>query len=91
VPKYWTRLLGTSLSDYATSVAIDATGNVFVSGLLESGYSAPPPDGFFAKYDAAGNQIWLKTIGDSRISSALDADDNLVISYRGEYGQAETG
>jgi hypothetical protein len=54
----WTRQLGTANSDLSTGVAVDAGGNLYVTGYTESGLdgntNAGGDDMFLVKYDANG-------------------------------------
>ncbi len=64
----WIRQLGTSGFDVATSVASDASGGVFVSGYTNAslgGQNAGLDDAWFAHYDGAGNQLWIRQLGTS--------------------------
>jgi hypothetical protein len=77
----WLKQFGTSEDDYATSVAVDSSGNVFIAGYggQFTGFtSAGGYDAFLTKFDADGNQIWLKQFGTSREDAISDlvADGN---------------
>jgi Beta-propeller repeat len=79
----WTQQFGTSALDEAHGVAVDGTGNVFVSGMTKgnlSGINAGDEDGFLRKYDSAGSVQWTGQFGtpsleDSR-GVAVDATGN---------------
>jgi hypothetical protein len=77
--------------DIANAAAVDAAGNVYVTGLstgLESGY-----DYATVKYDAAGQQQWVTRYdgpahaGDAASSIAVDADGSVYVS--GESARAK--
>jgi hypothetical protein len=79
--------------DIANAVAVDAAGNVYVTGLstgLESRY-----DYATVKYDAAGQQQWvtrydgLGHAGDVASSIAVDGDGSVYVS--GESARAQSG
>lgn len=58
----WTKQFGTTGVDVARSVAVDASGNVYVGGdTLNSGNR----DVFVRKYDWAGNLLWTQSVGTS--------------------------
>jgi hypothetical protein len=65
--------------DFARSVAVDASGNVYVTGGAGVDYST-------LKYDAAGNELWVKQYngpgngGDVALSLAVDASGNVYVT-----------
>ena len=72
----WAKSVGGSGSDFARSVAIDKTGNIYIAGgftstsvafgtiiTLTNPGSTGTHDIFVAKYDPDGNVIWAKSIG----------------------------
>ncbi|MCH8269587.1 MAG: hypothetical protein IH985_00055 [Planctomycetes bacterium] len=63
----WFRHFGTGCLDWATALAPDGAGGVFVLGTTFGnlgGPSAGRTDVFLARYDGAGNQIWIRQWGD---------------------------
>jgi hypothetical protein len=82
--------------DFGGSIAIDASGNAFITGLfLETADFDPGPDTanltsagvgdiFVAKYDASGNYVYAKNMGGTSfgtgISIAIDASGNTIIT-----------
>jgi hypothetical protein len=89
----WAKSAGGVLYEFAAALALDASGNPYVTGsygtstfiygtdtLLNMGYS----DIFLAKYDAGGNVVWAKSVGgdtDEYSSSvALDPSGNIFIA-----------
>ena len=83
----WSQHIGTSSSDISTSVAVDASGNAYISGWTEGtlgGTSAGGADAFLSKYDASGSLLWSQQIGtantDISYSVAVDADGGVYIS-----------
>lgn len=59
----WTRQLGSSEDDYATAVSADQAGGFFVGGWTAGSLGGPfsgPFDSWLARYDGAGNQLWIK-------------------------------
>jgi len=88
--------MGGSGFDYATSIAVDATGRIYITGEFSDVADFDPDpgktenltanngDAFFASYDAAGNYIYAKRIGsfgsDYGECLTLDTNDNLIIS-----------
>jgi len=65
----WDRHLGTmSYTERAEGVAVDAAGNVYVTGctygdLIHDASSSSAPDAFLAKYDTSGSLLWLRQFG----------------------------
>ena len=82
----WTQQLGTSSGDSSTSVAVDASGNAFISGYTEGslgGANAGRTDAFLSKFDSHGNLLWTQQLGTSRHdpsrSVAVDGSGNVFI------------
>ncbi|MBI4906938.1 MAG: SBBP repeat-containing protein [Acidobacteria bacterium] len=63
----WTRQFGTLNREFSGKVAVDGSGNIAFAGTTRgsflsftiSGFN----DAFVTRYDAAGNQLWLKQFG----------------------------
>jgi hypothetical protein len=94
----WSRQMGTSGGDYSNSVAVDASGNAYISGETGgAGPSAGSVDAFLIKYDGSGNLLWSRQIGTSSNewseSVAVDASGNAYISgtTEGSLGGANAG
>jgi hypothetical protein len=92
----WAKSMGGASNDYAYGLAVDASGNSFITGLygntvdfdpgagLQELTSVQSNDIFIAKYDASGNYVWAKSVGgplDQRSNAiALDASGNVFIT-----------
>ncbi|WP_341884206.1 SBBP repeat-containing protein, partial [Synechococcus sp. UW140] len=68
--KSWTRLLGTSASDYAQSVTTGTHGSVYItgrtSGNLDGNSNAGGNgDAFLSKYNSDGTKSWTRLLGTS--------------------------
>ncbi len=89
----WARAFGSPADDYAYSIAIDATGNAFVTGYFNATADFDPGPGiynltstggqdiFIQKLDVNGNFIWARSFGsiadDFGFSVAVDALGNV--------------
>jgi hypothetical protein len=89
----WTRQIGSSGNDPSQSVAVDATGNVFISGFTSGnlgGPSAGSEDAYLTKFDPSGNELWSAQIGslaaDRSYSVAVDGMGN---AYIGGYSHGD--
>ena len=91
----WAKSAGGIASDYANSVATDATGNIYITGFFSSSSitfgtttltNAGNTDIFIAKYDINGNVICAKSAGgasnDQGNSVATDANGSTYITGR---------
>ena len=96
----WAKTFGGTKSDYAYSVTVDASGNIYTTGYFEGTADFDPGSGsdnhtsnggtdiFVQKMDANGNLLWAKTFGgsdyDKAYSIAVDANGNVFVT--GEFG-----
>ncbi len=93
----WAKSAGSADHDVAQSLAIDISGNLFITGeyggttiafdtitLTNTSSSSPGYDLFLAKYNSAGNVIWVKTATGSRSDQGqtvtVDANNNAVVA-----------
>ena len=88
----WSQRFGSVGFDQANSVAVDASGNVIVTGFFNSTVnfgggslvSAGSDDIFVAKYNAAGTHQWSQRFGstssDQGLSVAVDASGNTIVT-----------
>jgi len=85
VQEAWVRHFGSGLApseDRATAMAVDASGNVYVTG-----YSTKVPFGidyFTVKYDASGNEVWAirydAGVHDVATAIAVDGEGNVYVT-----------
>jgi hypothetical protein len=87
----WAKSAGGSDPDVANSIAIDASGNVYIAGQFESdtlsfgsiilrntNQYAGTFDMFLAKYDAAGNLLWADCAGGTNETGHVSASSVTV-------------
>jgi hypothetical protein len=83
----WVIQLGGTSFETIYDVDVDAQGHVYVSGYADSNVDFDPGPGvvtsagmdFTAKYDAAGNLVWVSRASGG-ISLAVDANQNIYIT-----------
>lgn len=92
----WTRQIGSSADDDIVSLSLVSSGFLFVGGYtrgqLPEKQSAGQIDGFLAKYDDEGEQLWLKQIGTEKYDqiNAVMADSLRAVYVAGSTeGQLE--
>jgi hypothetical protein len=89
----WAKSFGSSIGIQAGAIAVDASGNVYTTGVINGTVDFDPGTGtynltsaggadiFVAKLDAIGNFVWAKIIGsagsDNGESLAVDASGNV--------------
>lgn len=84
----WTSQFGSSNYDFAWANATDSFGNIYVTGWtlgsLE-GENAGLEDGYLAKYDTNGNQLWIKQFGSAGADQAysISIDSNNLVYVAG--------
>ncbi len=89
----WAKNMGGSSDDYCSGIAIDGSGNLYMTGYFKSATANFNPAGsgggtltnagktnvFLAKYDATGNYLWAENMG----GSSNDYGQNLAVDGRG--------
>jgi len=92
----YARRLGGTLSDFGYSIAVDGSGNVYVTGVFRGTVDFDPGAGtvsltsagnsdiFFAKYDASGNYLYARRLGGTNIDAAsaivVDGSGNVYVT-----------
>jgi len=86
----WNTFLGGSGTDNGRRIAVDGSGNVFVSGSSTATWGSPDQayssgtDAFAAKLDSYGNRIWNTFIGgsgtDVASGIAVDSSGNVYVA-----------
>jgi hypothetical protein len=87
----WQKTWNASDDDFATGVALDEDGNIYVTGQTQS-FGAGYYDGFLLKFDAAGNLVWQKIWGEfgydmSNSVAVNKANGNIIVAgYSDSFG-----
>jgi hypothetical protein len=85
----WTRQFGSSSSESAFGISVDASG-IYVAGwtngTLPGQTSAGSVDAFVRKYDADGNEVWTRQFG----SPITDVARGISVDASGVYVAGET-
>ena len=90
----WAKRMGGTLDDGGVSIALDASGNIYTTGLFKGTVDFDPGtssfnltsvgdyDIFISKLDASGNFVWATcfggTLSDNANSIALDVSGNIL-------------
>jgi uncharacterized delta-60 repeat protein len=79
----WQRTLGGAGSDFGFGIAVDGSGNVYITGITNSS-GAGNYDVLIAKYDTSGTIQWQRTLGGVNIDGgygiAVDSSGNVYIT-----------
>jgi hypothetical protein len=86
--KYWTRLLGTSNGDFASSINTAADGSIYITGgtngSLDGQNYSGELDAFISKYSSDGSKAWTRLLGSSTFdkvySISTAADGSIYIT-----------
>ena len=100
--KAWTRLLGSSSYDHATSISATADGSIYITGLTEGSLDGQTnhgdSDAFVSKYSSDGTKAWTRLLGSSSsdhptsISTAADGSIYITGATFGSLdGQTNSG
>jgi len=88
----WVRQFGGTGFEEGRSVAVDAAGNAYVTGYTTGELAASPSaggyDAYLAKYDASGNQQWVRQWG----AEGTDMGEEVAADSQGfayVFGQAD--
>ena len=88
IPK-WTRQIGSAADDGIVSISLESSSFIFVGGFtrgqLPDKQSAGQTDGFLARYNEEGEQLWLKQIGSEKFDkiNAVLADSRRAVYVAG--------
>jgi len=84
----WVKQFGSSGNDVSYNIIGDSSGNFYVTGVtlgtLPGNTSAGGQDGWIAKYNASGTQLWLKQFGtaneDTSFGITTDSSGNIYLA-----------
>jgi hypothetical protein len=71
--RVWVQQIGSNSNESAVALAPDGSGGVYISGGTSSSLAGPMAgitDAWFARYDSAGNQTWIRQLGSNRSDGA---------------------
>lgn len=80
--RLWIRQLGNSEANWSESVAVDSTGNAYITGRTGTGNLGGTGTGltFIAKYNGSGNRLWVTQYDDDEVESSdikVDSSNNI--------------
>jgi hypothetical protein len=88
----WSYSFGDTVEDWGIAVAVDGSGNVYLTGAFEGAVDfggglltgVRDKDIFLAKYDVNGNHIWSRDYGgldeDAALAISVDGSNNVLIT-----------
>lgn len=85
----WTRQFTHPFNDFAYAVAVDASGNAYMGGLVTDGmpgFDTKPGDvdGFVRKYSSSGEELWTVPIAtddrDQVLAIAIDPSGDVIVT-----------
>jgi len=74
----WDRTWGGGLSDIGYGIAIDSTGNIYLTGITNS-FGTGMDDMVLVRFDNSGTQLWNRTWG----GNSFDSGSDIVIDSAG--------
>jgi hypothetical protein len=86
----WNTFMGTAGIDFSNGIAVDTSGNVYVTGMSTATWGTPKDahagslDAFAAKLDSSGNRLWNTFMGsgsdDHGNGIAVDTSGNVYVA-----------
>ncbi len=86
----WIKQFGGEKQDYGRDITLDSDGNIYITGITYSslgGTNQGQHDGYVAKFDSAGKQLWLKQIGEAYydVFNEIEVDESGNVYIAGGY------
>jgi len=86
--RLWTQLVGTPDYEYSYGIAVDNSGNAYITGYtqgnIDGNTNAGSNDILLSKYDSSGNKQWTRMLGtpssDTGMAIAIDNSENVYIT-----------
>ena len=67
----WVKQFGDADREIANDIAIDAAGDVYLTGYVRDATREVSEEAFLAKYDSSGNERWMKLFGTTEADAAV--------------------
>ena len=82
--KIWTRLVGSSATQYGGGISIDSNNDIYLTGETQESldgqlFAGGPSDIFVVKFSAVGNKLWTRLVG----SESFDTGTALSVGIDG--------
>ena len=92
--RQWTRLLGSSSYDSASSISIAADGSIYITGFIRGSLDGQTNSGdadvFISKYSSDGTKAWTRLLGSSSLDDfcgVTAAKDGVVRDFCGSMSE----
>jgi hypothetical protein len=90
----WNTFLGSTTNDYGNGIALDSSGNIYVTGKSDATWGSPVNaysggiDAYVASMDSSGNLVWNTFLGstshDEGYGITLDSSGNIYVTGKSD-------